>query len=386
MVLVPYDRYQRLTALKLGVKHSQDDVKNVQPKVIIPESEPEVKLLAEDRPNIENILVAVPVNVRNKARALLIHLRKYLKWNERGEISVDGRIIPGSNIVDLVKVSVKEYKDFEHVGLESFSKVIYDSNAPLTLIAPSKRQIGSGLPPPPGIAVRTKTTHRWIDVLDKITTSYNHTYHRTIKRTPASVTPKDSVNLWKTIYEVKVRPKTKSKRNDESTKTPYRRIFKFKVGDVVRISFLKRPFQKEYDERWSRELFVVTERFVREGIPQYKLKDYANDVIDGTFYQNQSQEIDGIGIVCMLRFSRRFHRGTAGNSSIEAYLLTTETRKLDLRSALLGTFEKRRVPVRTHLYKDLQRRIGFISYGRSDRDTTYQESIFLNYGGLHLRI
>ncbi|KAJ8313160.1 hypothetical protein KUTeg_009287 [Tegillarca granosa] len=232
MVLVPYDRYQRLTALKPGVKHTQEDVKrlNVQPEVIIPESEPEMKILAEDRPNIEDILVAVPVNIRNKARALLNHLRKHLKWNERGEISVDGRIIPGSNIVDLIKVSVKEYKDFEPVGLESFSKVIYDSNAPLSLIAPSKRQIGSGLPPPPGIP---------------------------------------------------------SKRNDESKKTPNRRIYKFKVGDVVRISFLKRTFQKEYDERWSRELFVVTERFVREGIPQYKLKDYANDVIDGTFYQNQ---------------------------------------------------------------------------------------------------
>ncbi|KAJ8314766.1 hypothetical protein KUTeg_006916 [Tegillarca granosa] len=284
MVLVPYDRYQRLTALKTDVKHTQEDVKrlNVQPEFIIPESIPEVKILAEDRPSIEEILVAVPVNVRNKARALLIHLSKHLKWNERGEISVDGRIIPGSNIVDLVKVSVKEYKDFKPVGLESFSKVIYDSNAPLSLIAPSKRQIGSGLPPPPGIP-----THRWIDVLDKITISYNKTYHRTIKRTPASVTPKDSVNLWKTIYEVNVRPKTKSKQNVESKKTPYRRIYKFKVGDVVRISFLKRPFQKEYDERWSRELFVVTDRFVREGIPQYKLKDYANDLIDGTFYQNQ---------------------------------------------------------------------------------------------------
>ncbi|KAJ8321637.1 hypothetical protein KUTeg_000108 [Tegillarca granosa] len=41
------------------------------------------------------------------------------------------------------------------------------------------------------------------------------------------------------------------------------------------------------DERWSRELFVVTERFVKDGIPQYKLKDYANDVMEGTFYQNQ---------------------------------------------------------------------------------------------------
>ena len=33
-----------------------------------------------------------------------------------------------------------------------------------------------------------KQTHEWIDVLSDIPYSYNHTYHRTIKRTPASVT------------------------------------------------------------------------------------------------------------------------------------------------------------------------------------------------------
>ncbi|KAJ8320134.1 hypothetical protein KUTeg_001721 [Tegillarca granosa] len=376
MVLVPYDRYQRLTSFKPDqeVKYldAQQNVKKlkIQSENIIPKTEPEVKIL--ETLSIEDILVAIPNNVRNKARALLNHLRKHLKWNDRGEISADGHIIPGSNIVDLVKASVKEYKDFKPVGLELFNKVIHDSNTPLSLLATSNKQIGSGLQPPPGAptsvskyvwtvplhstkgkemvsafvkiftkkrkptrirsdkgsefnnkylkrylkeqnvdyfvtqnvvkasyaerAFKTiksriqhyltkKQTHRWMNVLDKITESYNHTYHRTIKRTPASVKPKDSVSLWKTIYKTKakVQPKVKS----ESKGRSYRRIYKFKVGDVVRISFLKKPFQKEYDERWSRELFVVTERFVREDIPQYKLKDYANDIIDGVFYQNQ---------------------------------------------------------------------------------------------------
>ena len=41
----------------------------------------------------------------------------------------------------------------------------------------------------------------WIDILPQITDSYNKTYHRSIKRTPNTVKPKDPVELWKLQYE-----------------------------------------------------------------------------------------------------------------------------------------------------------------------------------------
>lgn len=126
-----------------------------------------------------------------------------------------------------------------------------------------------------------KQTHRWIDVLAEITESYNKTYHRSIKRAPVSVKRKDSAELWKLQYHSI--PKREVKRSNTSGVVKY----KFRVGDLVRISFSRRQFQREYDERWSRELFVVNHRFVREGIPQYELKDYAGEIVTGTFYQNQ---------------------------------------------------------------------------------------------------
>ena len=119
-------------------------------------------------------------------------------------------------------------------------------------------------------------THRWIEVLPKITESYNKTYHRSIKRSPASVKASDKVELWKELFNrqnAKVKPVTLA--------------YKFNVGDIVRISFLRRQFQRQYNERWSRDLFVVNERFMKEGIPQYKLNDYGGEIISGTFYQNQ---------------------------------------------------------------------------------------------------
>ena len=126
-----------------------------------------------------------------------------------------------------------------------------------------------------------KQTPRWVDILPEVTESYNNTYHRSIKRTPRSVKDKDSVELWKLQYDSLPKPVSKRPRISLVGK------FKYKVGDLVRVSFQRRPFQREYDERWSRELFVVNGRFMSEHIPQYRLKDYAGEMVSGTFYQNQ---------------------------------------------------------------------------------------------------
>ena len=55
----------------------------------------------------------------------------------------------------------------------------------------------------------------------------------------------------------------------------------------MRVSFLRRTFQREYDESWSRELFVVNEGFLNDNILQYQLKDYAGEVVSGTFNEKQ---------------------------------------------------------------------------------------------------
>lgn len=105
-------------------------------------------------------------------------------------------------------------------------------------------------------------TNRWIDVLSKITESYNRTYHSSIKRAPIDVKKKDQVELWKIHHDIKT-TQTKTKRSKGGPTTRY----KFGVGDTVRISHLQRPFQREYDERWTYEYFVIASRGMKQGIP-----------------------------------------------------------------------------------------------------------------------
>ena len=67
--------------------------------------------------------------------------------------------------------------------------------------------------------------------------------------------------------------------------------FKFKVGDFVRISRARKTFTREYDQRWSGELFQIVSRNGAQRYPTYKIKDYAGESIDGTFNEEELQNV-----------------------------------------------------------------------------------------------
>ena len=129
-----------------------------------------------------------------------------------------------------------------------------------------------------------RNTYRWIDKLKDITTSYNNTIHRTIKMKPAAVRERDTIKLWRMLYE------NKEERHTVPVKPPLTR-FNFAINDIVRISTLKRTFEKEYDVRWSIELFIIASRQVKENIAKYALKDFHNEMISGEFYDQELQKV-----------------------------------------------------------------------------------------------
>lgn len=151
MVLVPYDKYERLTL----DKHTKE------------EDNYKVNKLDD-----ETILIAIPNTFKNKAKALLKYLSlvQGLNWNEQGEIIIDNTVLPKSNICDLIKDCLREYKQFNPIGYNEFYEKLSTSNVPLSLIANTKRrefiQSGRGdkpfaspIPPPPGIPIQKKKKH-----------------------------------------------------------------------------------------------------------------------------------------------------------------------------------------------------------------------------------
>jgi hypothetical protein len=75
--------------------------------------------------------------------------------------------------------------------------------------------------------------------------------------------------------------------------------YKFKVNDKVRISHLKQTFQRDYNQKWTGEIFVITHRYRRRGVEVYKLKDYSDKPISGTFYAQELQRVNKKEDTCL---------------------------------------------------------------------------------------
>ena len=121
-----------------------------------------------------------------------------------------------------------------------------------------------------------KKTMRYIDMLPDLVYSYNHTIHRSIKKKPADVTADNEKQVWHTLYDDR----------DEVKHVQY----KFNIGDQVRISKIKRTFEKGYLPNFSKEIFTVSKQIPRDP-PVYKLKDYDGEELKGTFYEKELRKV-----------------------------------------------------------------------------------------------
>ena len=101
-----------------------------------------------------------------------------------------------------------------------------------------------------------KNTLTYIDVLPKLVKSYSNTYHRSIKMKPSQLTKSNEAKVWDTLYG-----------NDVDKRVRY----KFQVGDRVRISKVKRMFEKSYLPNFTEQIFTIYKQFARQ-VPVYNWK------------------------------------------------------------------------------------------------------------------
>ena len=121
-------------------------------------------------------------------------------------------------------------------------------------------------------------SYEYVNELQHFAEGYNKTVHRTIDMKPIDVRRDNEEEARVATYL--------------SRKKPERSInklrFKFKVGDYVRISHTRNIFTRAYDESWTGEIFKVAQRFVRDGVPLYRLTDYnETEEIKGSFYTSE---------------------------------------------------------------------------------------------------
>ena len=107
---------------------------------------------------------------------------------------------------------------------------------------------------------------------------------------PINVTKDDQYAIW----DRKHNPTLKKPRrlSSDSFYGINKRHFRYKIGDTVVLALLKSAFARGYNTQWSTEHFTITDRYLRQGFPVYKVKDEENQAIDGTFYTNELQKVD----------------------------------------------------------------------------------------------
>ena len=116
---------------------------------------------------------------------------------------------------------------------------------------------------------------KWVNVLQKLIESYNNSKHRSIGRTPSSVSKENETEIWLTQNSLVKNAKAK-----------------YRIGDSVRISRINNsPFIKNFNNNWSDEIFQINGIDTRQTPIMYIIKDYDNDIIQGKFYEQELQVI-----------------------------------------------------------------------------------------------
>jgi hypothetical protein len=125
-ILIPFERY---TALLKRTSATNGDLNGID-------------LDNVDRLDADLILLSIPKTYRGKASALLAHCRDFLQWNVRGELVIDGKVNPMSNITDLLKdLYRREYVGEPPLGANVFWTILKNANAPMSLILNEDRKI-----------------------------------------------------------------------------------------------------------------------------------------------------------------------------------------------------------------------------------------------------
>ena len=106
--------------------------------------------------NVDDVIASVPKAFRGKAEQLARRVLREMKWSPSGELVVDDRAIPGTNVVDLVNDAVRYRKTVRPKGREEFVEAMSKLNLPRELVGNREvweqmerfRQTGEVLSPP----------------------------------------------------------------------------------------------------------------------------------------------------------------------------------------------------------------------------------------------
>lgn len=123
------DMLQKLVDLKEKYGHDNEAV-----------STPEKEVKDTEEKDLKTILeYSLPVSVKNRGIALFNTLKNQIVWDKTGQIIIDDKPIPGSNIIDLISDLVRNWRRSPVTGWPIIKQKLRNINLPRSLILNTNR-------------------------------------------------------------------------------------------------------------------------------------------------------------------------------------------------------------------------------------------------------
>ena len=118
-------------------------------------------------------------------------------------------------------------------------------------------------------------------IIPKIVNTYNTTIHSSTGYSPNKINYDNAHLAYKKLYG-----KTLIKKRKKS---------KFKKGDIIRLNRLHNMYEKKFEQRWSRAVYIVGSHpyYTTLGkLPTYKIIELDGTILPGRFYENEMLKLD----------------------------------------------------------------------------------------------
>lgn len=123
---------------------TKDKINQPIPIPIVDSSNTEQGLANVSRTNREIPLSSFPKKFRGKAELLLdfVKTNPHIDWNERNELVVNNKVVPNTNIIDLLDDLSRPTTRRDPRGIQDFVNTLRNANVPETFIANRHRLEG----------------------------------------------------------------------------------------------------------------------------------------------------------------------------------------------------------------------------------------------------
>ena len=117
------------------------------------------------------------------------------------------------------------------------------------------------------------------EMLQSVVNGYNKRFHSSIGMSPNNVTKKNESQIWF------------SQQQKHLSSTPFPSPFKFQINDAVRVKLFDNTFKKDYEIKFSQQIYFVSSRSSPYDVNRYMLKTFSNVPVKGSYSESELQKV-----------------------------------------------------------------------------------------------